>query len=270
MRPVNLIPPEDRRGDRAATRTGALPYLVLGGLAAALVAVTAVVYTGSQISDREANVAELEIREREASARAEALRPYAEFASLSAAREATVTSLSQSRFDWERVMRELSLVLPSDVWLTELTGSVAPGITIEGGADVKLRDSVSGPALAIVGCAASHEAVAGFLEALKDIDGVTRVGIATDERDASSATPQASSSGSQTDCRTRKFISRFEIVAAFDAVPTPEASAAPVAPASPAPAPASTGTTATPATGSASAGTGDAQAAANIVPGVAR
>ena len=32
---------------------------------------------------------------------------------------ATVTSLADSRFDWERVMRELSLVLPADVWLTE-------------------------------------------------------------------------------------------------------------------------------------------------------
>ena len=46
-------------------------------------------------------------------------------------RTETVDSLAQSRFDWERVMRELALVIPEDVWLESLTGTVAPGVTVD-------------------------------------------------------------------------------------------------------------------------------------------
>ena len=31
MRPVNLIPPEERRGDHAPLRAGALSYVIVGG-----------------------------------------------------------------------------------------------------------------------------------------------------------------------------------------------------------------------------------------------
>ena len=89
----------------------------------------------------------------------------------------TVSNLAKSRFDWERVMRQLALVLPSDVWLTNLTGTVRPGVNVNGGGNISLRESVSGPALSMVGCAVGQEAVARFVSDLKDIDGVTRVGV---------------------------------------------------------------------------------------------
>ena len=38
-----------------------------------------------------------------------------------------MTSLADSRFDWERVMRELALILPGDVWLTSLDRHRQPG-----------------------------------------------------------------------------------------------------------------------------------------------
>jgi Tfp pilus assembly protein PilN len=256
VRPVNLIPPEERRGDRGQTRTGALPYIVLGGLAAAVVAVSAVVMTSNQISDREAKLADLKAQEQAAAARAEALSPYAEFASLAQAREVTVESLAQSRFDWERVLRELALVIPEDIWLTNLTGTVSPDVTLEDGTEIAIRSDVAGPALSIIGCGSSHEAVAGFLEALKDIDGVTRVGISSDERPTEAV---AESGGS--DCRTRKFISRFEVVAAFDEVPDP--AAATEAPTTP---PATTGTPTE--TNSTAEQTSEAQNATNVIPGV--
>ena len=34
MRPVNLIPPEDRRGQHAPLRTGPLAYILVGALVA--------------------------------------------------------------------------------------------------------------------------------------------------------------------------------------------------------------------------------------------
>lgn len=222
MRPVNLIPPDQRRGASAATRTGALPYVLLGALAVALVAVTALVLTSNQIEDRRAEKAELVVQEAEASARAEALAPYAEFAALSKAREQTVTSLAQSRFDWERVVRELALVLPGDVWLTGLGGSVGGEAQNEATGST-LATQLAGPSLSIKGCAEGHEAVAGLLEALEDIDGVTRVGISSSER----PTQSSSAGGDAADCRTRNFISQFEVTVAFDdaapGAPAPQA-----------------------------------------------
>jgi Tfp pilus assembly protein PilN len=235
MRPVNLIPPEQRRGDRAPLRSGPLSYVIVGALAFAVLGVSAVVLTQNKIKDREAEVAALEVRQAEATTRAESLRAFADFASLSEARTATVTSLAQSRFDWDRVLRELALVLPDDVWLVSLSGTVSPETAVDDQSQVSLRSDISGPALSLIGCGVSHESVASFLQALKDIDGVTRVGITKSELSATGPGGEASGGdGSDADCRTRDFIARFEIVAAFDevsvpAVADPAAAAAPTA-----------------------------------------
>lgn len=232
MRPVNLIPPEDRRGDRAPARTGGAPYVLLAALGIAVAAVAALALTSKQISDREAEVASLEEREAEAAARAEALAPYAEFATLSEARHGTVMSLAQSRFDWERVLRELALVIPSDIWLTQLNGSASGGTTTDGG--TSLGSTLTGPSLSMTGCGEGHESVAAFLQALKDIDGVTRVGVLKSEKATDSqASDSASTPGGGADCRTRNFISQFEIVVAFDGVPVAETPAVPAAPTEP-------------------------------------
>ena len=235
MRAVNLIPQEERRGGGPA-RAGLLSYFLLAALAAVLVVVTLLVLTGNQISERKAEVAQLKEESAATEARADSLRAFADFSAVQEERTATVTSLAQSRFDWERVLRELSLVLPDDVWLTELEGSVAPDVDLEESVDVETRSSVDGPALELIGCTVSQEAVGNFAAILKEIDGVTRVSVAQSERPEQTTDTGSSSGGSQTteDCRTRDFITRFEIVAAFDAVPAP-VGADPTAPALPAP-----------------------------------
>jgi Tfp pilus assembly protein PilN len=233
MRPVNLIPPEERRGDRAPLRTGNLSYVLLGGLALLLLAVIATALTSKQISDRETEKQGLEQELQQATAEAQSLQAFVDFRTIQETRAATVSSLAQSRFDWERVVRELSLVLPSDVWLTSLTGTVSPEVQLEGGEDVAIRSTVEGPALELVGCAPSEDSVAAFISALEDIDGVTRVGVNSSEQtDASqgSAGGGAGGEGGE-DCRVQDFISQFQIVVAFDAVPTPgTASTAPSVP----------------------------------------
>lgn len=232
MRPVNLIPPEQRRGDRAPLRAGLLSYAIVAVLALALLAVTGLVLTGNQIKEREAEVANLEVREAEARARAESLSAFAQFASLSEARFQTVSTLAQSRFDWERVLRELSLVLPEDVWLVSLSGTASPEVNV-GDSSTSLRGEVPGPALTLVGCGAGQEAVAGFIEALKDIDGVTRVGVASSEQPSESA---GGGDGSDTaECRTRDSLAKFELVAAFDEVPVEVPDLAPAPPPVPEP-----------------------------------
>ncbi len=231
MRPINLIPPEDRRGEQAPLRTGPLPYVLLAGLVALLVGVTALVLVGNKISASEDEVAKLKAEDSAAAAKAQRLAAYTQFRSMSEQRVATVSSLADSRFDWERVMRELALVLPGDTWLTGLTGSAGGETEGGGGGGSGLGASALGPTLELSGCSAGQEAVAGFVTALKDIDGVTRVGVQSSEL-PDKASGQAGSGGgdSSDECRTREFIAKFEIVVAFDAAPVPSAEAAPVSP----------------------------------------
>ncbi|MEZ5078754.1 MAG: PilN domain-containing protein [Solirubrobacterales bacterium] len=219
MRPVNLIPGEERAGERRPMRGGPLAYVVVAALALAVVGVTVLVITGNQVSDRKTEIAQLEAETAAVEARANALASYTEFHSVREARLTTVASLAQSRFDWERVMRELALILPAgDIWLTNLTGTAAAGVSVEGSSGIGLRGEAAGPALELTGCAAGQEAVAGFVQALKEIDGVTRVGVQSSQRDS---TGGSGDSASASNCRTRDFIAQFQIVVAFDAAPIP-------------------------------------------------
>jgi Tfp pilus assembly protein PilN len=228
MRPVNLIPPDERRGEQAPLRSGALVYLVVGACIAVLVAVTSLVLIGNKVADRKVEVVQLHHEDAATKRKAESLASYIQFRTLSEQRVQTVRSLADSRFDWERVMREMALVLPHDVWLINLTATAAAGVTVEGSSSgtSDLRSQAAGPALEIKGCATGQEAVAGFVTVLKDIDGVTRVGMKSselpgEEGGAGTSAEAEGGSGDTEDCRTRKFITRFEMVIAFDAAPVP-------------------------------------------------
>lgn len=242
MRPVNLIPVEDRHGENAPLRTGPLVYILLGALVLVLAGVSMLVLTSNQISDSKSELAQVKQEDAAAKARAESLAAYTQFSALHEQRVQTISSLAQSRFDWERVMRELSLVLPDDVWLTSLEASASPESEGSSGGSSGgngLGGSIAGPSLTISGCAKGHDGVAGFVTALKDIDGVTRVGLeaselADEEEGAGSVSGGSSGSGGSggSDCRTRSFISEFNLVVAFDAAPVPstEAEEAPISP----------------------------------------
>jgi len=226
MRPINLIPVDERRGGRAPLRSGPMAYVLLGFLLLALVGVYLLVSTGNTISDREAHLVTLEQQRDSSQARADALKSFTEFASLEQSRTQTVSDLARSRFDWERVMRELALVIPGDVSLTTLTGKVSPETTTSSGSQASAGDAGAGaeainaPSLTISGCGTTHDSVARFVAALRDIDGVTRVGLqssASNEEEASSAASAAStatpeSGGSCVDA------TNFELSVAFDGV----------------------------------------------------
>ncbi|MDQ3727974.1 MAG: PilN domain-containing protein [Actinomycetota bacterium] len=261
MRPVNLIPPEDRRGDRAPLRSGPLSYMVIGALAVVLLGVTMLVMTSNDVSDKEAQVEQLEADRDAVTAEAQRLVPFAEFASLRGEREATIASLAQSRFDWERVLRELALIIPEDVTLTTLNGSAT--VNAEGSA---ASTEIGAPNLTASGCASSHSAVAEFVAALEDIDGVTRVGLARTE-----ATTKTVGAGSSADGSTICGLANtFDLSIAFDGavVSAVAADAAAVAAAAPPETPAVDPTAESQTTQNSQAEQSEkAKKAANVVPG---
>src|ERR1044072_1982043 len=116
-----------------------------------------------------------------ARARAERLAPYTQFRSLSGQRGPHLRRLAASRLHSEggKVMRELPRTLPDAAGLVSLTATATPNVSVgggggeggEGGGGSGLRGAVPGPALELSGCADRQEAVAGFITALKDIEG---------------------------------------------------------------------------------------------------
>jgi len=234
MRPVNLIPNEERLGTQRPLRSGPTAYIVVGALVAALLGVTALVTTGGRIDDLKGEITQVEGEIAASEAAAQELSAYTQFRTVREQRAATITSLANSRFDWQRVMRELALVLPDDILLTDLTASVSPAVVPPTGQAVALRTSIAGPALSLSGCAGDQEGVAGFLQAVKDIDGVTRVAVPTSSQ-GDAETAETDSAGPLS-CAESGLKAVFQMVVAFDAAPAsvPTGEAAPeVAPSSP-------------------------------------
>lgn len=220
MRPINLIPVEDRRGERAPLRAGPLSYVLVGFLLLAFLGVYVMVTTGNTISERKATLAGLEQQLESTQARAEALQSFTDFATLEQTRTQTVSDLARSRFDWERIMRELALVIPGDVSLSSVTGSVSSEAGSDGGSTESPGvEGITSPTLTMSGCGSGHESVARFVAALRDIDGVTRVGLASSAESsaagAASAAAPAAGSASGTDCVGA---ASFDVTVAFDGV----------------------------------------------------
>jgi Tfp pilus assembly protein PilN len=169
MRAVNLMP-ADARAVRAARRGGPA-YVLLGALAALVVLASLWTVASRQAGDRRAQLDRANAQTAVAEARTGAAQPYEEFARLVQDRLATITALARSRFDWAHAMREISRVLPADVWLTELGG--VSGATGEPPSPTTSVAPV--PAFKLDGCTRSQARVAQLMARLRAVDGVRDV-----------------------------------------------------------------------------------------------
>jgi Tfp pilus assembly protein PilN len=180
MRAVNLMPGDDRaaRALRAAG-SGGIDYALLGGLAVIVVLAGLWATANKQISSRQAKADAVTAEAVAAEGRTAKSAPYESFAALADARLATVTSLSATRFDWDHSLRELSRVLPDDVWLTSLDGksgatsSAAPSTT---------ASAAPAPTFEFVGCTGSQGDVARLMARLRSVDGVRDVSLKSSEK----------------------------------------------------------------------------------------
>ena len=182
MRAVNLIPPDVAGGGRSSGG----PLLLIGALAALLALVTVHVLTGNTISERKSELASVHRQLVVAQAVADATRPYRDFAALAQARVETVRQLGSARFDWHRTFADLSTVIPDDVWLTSLTGTVTTGVSVAGGESGgagALRSAIPNPAIELSGCTVGHESVVRLISRLRLLRTVERVSLADSSKD---------------------------------------------------------------------------------------
>lgn len=97
--------------------------MVLGVLGALLLAVLLLVLSQNSITGRKADIAAATQEQKQAEVRASQLGSFGEFSQIKETRVASITALAEARFDYERLMRELALVLPGDTWVTEVDAS---------------------------------------------------------------------------------------------------------------------------------------------------
>ena len=243
MKAVNLIPSDAAKGER---RRFAIPaggglgaYVVLAVLAIAVVMAAAWAMTARQLADRQSDLARIEREAQAAEAKAKVLKPYTDFAALRSARVETVSGLLDGRFDWAHGLREVARVVPRDVALTSLVGTVSPTAKVEAAGGASLRTALPVPAIDLIGCAKSQARVATLLARLRAIDGVQRVTLASSEKSDAAA-------GGETDCRSTEKMPQFQVTVFYEPqdgiVPaadgTAPASSTPAAPAAPTQAPA--------------------------------
>ena len=208
MKAVNLMP-RDARGVASASAPGGSGngvYVLLAGLVALVAIATLWASAGKQAGDRQAKLDRVTAQAAAAERRATAAAPYVEFAQLAENRVSTVTRLSATRFDWAHAMREVSRVLPADVWLTSLTGASGAA----GDTPSPTTSAAPEPTITVMGCTRSQAKVARLMARLRTIDGVRRIAL------KSSAKPDGKGEG---DCPANRTADpRFTIAIAF-AVP---------------------------------------------------
>jgi Tfp pilus assembly protein PilN len=160
MRAVNLLPRDETRQRRqpgAVTLTG-----VLGGVLVTAVLAGLFMMTSSAVSDRQSN---LDALRAELAAIPLAEETPAANAGLETEKSQRVTLLGKalgSRVAWDRILREISLVLPEDIWLESLTAN-APDPNF-----VPTPGKTEAPqgAFTITGFSYSHDGVARLLARL--------------------------------------------------------------------------------------------------------
>lgn len=208
MRAVNLIPAEQRKGaGGAAGRSDGAAYVVIGLLAGFVALAGVYALSHKQVADRKAEVARLTSQSQAAVARANQLTAYMSFLALRDQRVSTVAQLAGSRFDWAHAFHELGRVLPFDVALTTVDGTIPSGAApagppVPGAATASsVRPATppgSVPTLAITGCTVSQSELAYTLTRLRLMDGVSGVELksSNEATAAPGTTGSASSIGS--------------------------------------------------------------------------
>lgn len=167
MRAVNLLPRDEKRQRKqpgAVLLTG-----VLGGVLVTALLAGLFLMTSTTVSDKQAEVDALRA---ELAAIPPAPKPTTDTSALETAKNERVALLGKAlatRVAWDRVMRELSLVLPGDIWLESLAANGPDPSVVPGPG----QEAPKGQ-LTLTGYSYSHDGVARLLSRLSVVPELDR------------------------------------------------------------------------------------------------
>ncbi|HEX2044317.1 MAG TPA: PilN domain-containing protein [Gaiellaceae bacterium] len=184
MRAFSLLPREEARETRgrpamAQVLVALLGLVVVAGLGSGYL------FFNAQVADKQAEKDDLRVQLADLDVPSEEPEADggAELATEVEARTAALAAALSARVTWDRVLREVSLVVPDDVWVEQITagsGAAATGGTTAPAAPEAAE--AGGTALMVRGGAESQTAVARYLARLAVIPELTGVQLQVSER----------------------------------------------------------------------------------------
>jgi Tfp pilus assembly protein PilN len=177
VRPVNLIP-QDQRRRRPSEGSGKGAHALLGGLAVVLALAVFYVLTANSVTERENETAQVRAEADRLEAEAAQKASFSDFAEIAQTRVLSVAGVASTRFDWERFMRELALVMPEDSWL-RTAGATGTSATLSG-------------------CTPRHSDVAAMMVRLRQLHRVVDVELTQSIKGSAAEAAAADSCGANT------------------------------------------------------------------------
>jgi len=174
MKPVNLLPQEARR--RPAGGRAGSSYVVVGVLGALLLMVLGYVVVSNQATSRSNDAAQAEAEATALEQAAAQKAAFANFAQIKQQRLTSVSSVAETRFDWERFMRELARIMPERSWIQTADASVSGDPTNTGAASAAAATGAAvEPTANLVGCTPGQSDTATMMVRLRKLYRVTDV-----------------------------------------------------------------------------------------------
>jgi Tfp pilus assembly protein PilN len=234
MRPVNLLPDELRPRQRAGEGQGQ-SRIVLAVLGVLLVMAVAWALSLNQVNSHKTDIARAKSETETAKAQVTASTAFGDFHAIEQTRSASVKMLAGGRFDWERMMRELALVLPAHTWLLNVSSATpdAAAAGAAGGASTpppasgaapsaaatgdSAASGSSSPTLDLKGCALRQNDVAVMLVRLRKLYLAENVDLndSTQETTDSGVQRSSDSAAGSDSCGNGRF--KFDVAVTFSA-----------------------------------------------------
>ena len=212
MRPVNLVPQEQRRG-QATERSGKAAYAVCAVLALALGMLAVYVLTANTITERQNEAAAVGAEADRLEAEAAAQANYTDFAGIAQQRLTSVAAVAQTRFDWERLMREVSRVMPAGSWLQATDASVAGDPTaVTAAPTTGTAAAPAGPFASFVGCTPDQSDVAQLMVRMRQFHRVDDVQLRESTQEAAGGKATVDNCGS---------LYKFDVAVTFSSTAPP-------------------------------------------------
>jgi Tfp pilus assembly protein PilN len=187
MKRIDLLPPEQRV--KASRERGLLWAILI--LVAIVVALGLVyVWQNNQVTDKQAELDQITAETTTVQQQALALRPYSEIQTTRTAMTETAKGIYDSRVSWATILQEISLVIPENVRLQNLTGTVPanmlPGSAVPAAAGTPVAAATAD--ITFTGTSYTHKDVAEFMTRLGLIPQLSNVQLASSTGAAAAAT----------------------------------------------------------------------------------